>query len=58
VTLLVPPGVAAVAVSLIYGCALQAVIAPGAVDVQQQFDTAVRMLDGPGRTLLSGMVKC
>ena len=52
-----PDGVAAVAVSLIHGCALQAVIEPRAFSVQQHFDTAVRMLDGPGRTLLSGMIK-
>ena len=52
-----PDGVAAVAVSLIHGCALQAVIDPRAFSVQQHFDTAARMLDGPGRTLLSGMVK-
>ena len=52
-----PDGVAAVAVSLIHGCALQAVIDPGAFSVQQHFDTAVRMLDGPGRTLLSGVIK-
>ena len=52
-----PDGVAAVAVSLIHGCALQAVIDPRAFSVQQHFDTAVRMLDAPGRSLLSGMVK-
>ena len=52
-----PDGVAAVAVSLIHGCALQALIDPRAFSVLQHFDSAVRMLDGPGRTLLSGMVK-
>ena len=52
-----PDGVAAVAVSLIHGCALQALIDPRAFSVQQHFDTAVRMLDGSGRTLLSGMIK-
>lgn len=39
-------GVAAVAVSLIHGCALQALIDPKAFNVQQHFDTAARMLDG------------
>lgn len=43
-----PDGVAAVAVSLIHGCALQALIDPKAFSVQQHFDTAVRMLDGLG----------
>jgi hypothetical protein len=38
--------VAAVAVSLIHGCALQALIEPKAFSVQQHFDTAARMLDG------------
>ena len=52
-----PDGLAAVAVSLIHGCALQALIDPRTFSVQQHFDTAVRMLDGPGRTLLSGMIK-
>ena len=40
-----PDGVAAVAVSLIHGCALQALIDPKTFSVQQHFDTAVRMLD-------------
>ena len=39
-------GVAAVAVSLIHGCAFQAVIDAKAFSVQQHFDTAARMLDG------------
>ena len=39
-------GVGAVAVSLIHGCALQAVIDPKAFSVQQHFETAARMLDG------------
>jgi len=38
-------GVAAVAVSLVHGCALQAVIEPKEFDVQEHFDAAVRMLD-------------
>jgi len=40
-----PDGVAAVAVSLVHGCALQAVIEPKGFDVQQHFDAAARMLD-------------
>ena len=52
-----PDGVAAVAVSLIHGCALQALIDPRTFSVQQPFDAAVRMLDGPGHPLLSGMIK-
>lgn len=40
--------IAAVAVSFIHGCALQAVIEPKAFSVQQHFDTAARMLDGLG----------
>lgn len=40
-----PDGVAAVAVSLIHGCALQAVIDPKGFDVQQHFDAAAQMLD-------------
>jgi len=40
-----PDGVAAVAVSLIHGCALQALIDPRTFNEQQHFDTAVRMLD-------------
>lgn len=39
-----PEGLAAVAVSLVHGCALQALIAPKTFSVQQHFDTAVRML--------------
>ena len=38
-------GVAAVAVSLIHGCALQAVIDPKGFDVKQHFDAAAQMLD-------------
>lgn len=38
--------VAAVAVSLIHGCALQALIDPKGFSVQQHFDTAARMLEG------------
>jgi TetR/AcrR family transcriptional regulator, transcriptional repressor of bet genes len=38
-------GVAAVAVSLIHGCALQAVIDPKGFDVEQHFDAAAQMLD-------------
>jgi AcrR family transcriptional regulator len=41
-----PDGVAAVAVSFIHGCALQAVIDPKTFSVQQHFDTAARMLNG------------
>ena len=37
--------VAAVAVSLIHGCALQAVIDPKGFDVKQHFDAAAQMLD-------------
>lgn len=43
-----PDGVAAVAVSVIHGCALQAVIDPKAFSVQQHIDTAARMLAGFG----------
>ena len=43
-----PDGVAALAVSVIHGCALQAVIDPKAFSVQQHFDTAARMLAGFG----------
>jgi len=39
-----PDVVAAVAVSLIHGCALQAVIDPKAFNVEQHFDTAARLL--------------
>lgn len=39
-------GVAAVAVSLIHGCALQAVIDPRGFDVEQHFRAAARMFDG------------
>jgi TetR/AcrR family transcriptional regulator, transcriptional repressor of bet genes len=38
-------GVAAVAVSLVHGCALQALIDPKSFSVQQHFNTAARMLD-------------
>ena len=38
-------GVAAVAVSLIHGCALQAVIDPKGFDVEQHFAAAAQMLD-------------
>jgi AcrR family transcriptional regulator len=38
-------GVAAVAVSLIHGCALQSVIDPKGFDVEQHFDAAAQMLD-------------
>jgi AcrR family transcriptional regulator len=38
-------GVAAVAVSLINGCALQSVIDPKGFDVQKHFDTAAQMLE-------------
>ena len=40
-----PEGVAAVAVSLIHGCALQSVIDPKGFDVRQHFDAAAQMLD-------------
>jgi TetR/AcrR family transcriptional repressor of bet genes len=39
-----PAGIAAVAVSLIHGCALQSVIDPKGFDVQQHFDAAAHML--------------
>jgi hypothetical protein len=38
-------GIAAVAVSLIHGCALQAVIDPTGFDVEQHFNTAAQMLE-------------
>ena len=38
-------GLAAVAVSLVHGCALQAVIDPTGFDIQQHFDAAGRMLE-------------
>jgi TetR/AcrR family transcriptional regulator, transcriptional repressor of bet genes len=41
-----PDGLAAVAVSFIHGCALQAVIDPSAFSVRQHFDAAAHMLDG------------
>lgn len=41
-----PDGVAAVAVSFIHGCALQAVIDPKGFSVRQHFDAAAHMLDG------------
>ena len=40
-----PHSVAAVAVSLVHGCALQAVIDPKGFDVQQHFAAAARMLE-------------
>ena len=49
-------GVTAVAVSLIHGCALQAVIDPKGFDVRQHFDAAARMLDrlpGGGAVLVA-----
>jgi AcrR family transcriptional regulator len=39
-------GLAAVAVSFIHGCALQAVIDPQGFSVRQHFDAAAHMLDG------------
>jgi hypothetical protein len=39
-------GLAAVAVSFVHGCALQAVIDPKTFSVERHFDMAVRMLDG------------
>jgi TetR/AcrR family transcriptional repressor of bet genes len=50
VTRSTPDGVAAVAVSLIHGCAFQAVIDAKAFDVQQHFVTAARMLDSVDAT--------
>jgi len=41
-------GIAAVAVSLIHGCALQSVIDPKGFDVQQHFDAAAHMLGRVG----------
>jgi AcrR family transcriptional regulator len=38
-------GVAAVAVSLIHGCALQSVVDPKGFDVEQHFDAAAQMLE-------------
>lgn len=40
------PGVAAVAVSLIHGCALQSVIDPKGFDVERHFGAAAQMFDG------------
>jgi TetR/AcrR family transcriptional regulator, transcriptional repressor of bet genes len=40
-----PEGLAAVAVSFVHGCALQAVIDPKGFDVQPHFDAAAHMLD-------------
>ena len=40
-----PDGLAAVALSFIHGCALQAVIDPKAFSVRQHFDAAAHMLD-------------
>jgi TetR/AcrR family transcriptional regulator, transcriptional repressor of bet genes len=39
-------GLAATAVSVIHGCALQAVIDPGAFSVRQHVDAAARLFDG------------
>jgi TetR/AcrR family transcriptional repressor of bet genes len=39
-------GLAATAVSVIHGCALQAVIDPGAFSVRQHVDAATRLFDG------------
>jgi AcrR family transcriptional regulator len=39
-------GLAAVAVSLVHGCALQAAIDPKTFSVQHHFETAARLLDG------------
>jgi AcrR family transcriptional regulator len=39
-------GLAAVAVSFVHGCALQAVIDPKTFSVERHFEMAVRMLDG------------
>jgi AcrR family transcriptional regulator len=47
VTQMTADGVAGVAVSLIHGCALQAIIDPKGFDVRQHFDTAAHMLDRP-----------
>jgi AcrR family transcriptional regulator len=43
-------GLAAVAVSFVHGCALQAVIDPKTFSVERHFDMAVRMLDGVAET--------
>ena len=40
-----PDGLAAVAVSLVHGCALQALIDPKGFGVQQHFDAAARLLE-------------
>jgi len=54
-------GLAAVAVSFVHGCALQAVIDPKTFSVERHFEMAVRMLDGvaesrrgPGKGKRSG----
>src|SRR5689334_7877890 len=39
-------GLAAVAVSFVHGCALQAVIDPKTFSVERHFEMAVRMLEG------------
>lgn len=39
-----PDGLAAVAVSLVHGCALQAVIDPKRFDIEQHFGTAARLI--------------
>ena len=43
-------GLAAVAVSFVHGCALQAVIDPKTFSVEQHFEMAVRMLEGVAET--------
>ena len=48
-----PDGLAEVAVSLVHGCALQAVIDPKAFSVQQHFGSAARMLDGHAAAALA-----
>jgi AcrR family transcriptional regulator len=47
-------GVAAVAVSLVHGCALQSVIDPKGFDVEQHFDAAAQMLDRLASDRLAG----
>jgi hypothetical protein len=46
-----PDGLAAVAVSLVHGCALQALIEPKTFRVDRHFDTAAKML---GRVGMNG----
>ena len=43
-------GLAAVAVSFVHGCALQAVIDPKTFSVERHFEMAVRMLEGVAET--------